>query len=53
MDIAGFEMKALKGAKNTLRTFKPSLSIAVYYEFENANSCAEIIQNENPEYKAE
>jgi FkbM family methyltransferase len=53
MDIEGFEMKALEGAKNTLRTFKPSLAIAVYHEYENANKCAEIIQNANPEYKIE
>lgn len=53
MDIEGFEMKALKGAKKTLRTLKPSLAIAVYHEYENANRCAEIIQNANPEYKIE
>jgi FkbM family methyltransferase len=53
MDIEGFEMKALEGAKNTLRTLKPSLAIAVYHEYENANKCAEIIQNANPEYKIE
>jgi FkbM family methyltransferase len=53
MDIEGLEMKALEGAKNTLRTFKPSLAIAVYHEYDNANKCAEIIQNANPEYKVE
>ena len=53
MDIEGFEMKALEGAKNTLRTLKPSLAIAVYHEYENANKCAEIIKNANPEYKIE
>jgi hypothetical protein len=53
MDIEGFEMKALEGAKNTLRTLKPALAIAVYHEYENANKCAEIIQNANPEYKIE
>jgi FkbM family methyltransferase len=53
MDIEGFEMKALEGAKNTLRTFKPSLAIAVYHEYDNANRCAEIIQKANSEYKIE
>lgn len=53
MDIEGFEMKALEGAKDTLRTLKPSLAIAVYHEYENANKCAKIIQNVNPEYKIE
>jgi FkbM family methyltransferase len=53
MDIEGFEMKALEGAKNTLGTHKPSLAIAVYHEYANANKCAEIIKNANPEYKIE
>jgi FkbM family methyltransferase len=53
MDIEGFEMKALEGAKNTLKTLKPSLAIAVYHEYDNANRCAEIIQKANSEYKIE
>ena len=53
MDIEGFEIKALEGAKDTLRTLKPSLAIAVYHEYENANKCAEIIQKANSEYKIE
>lgn len=51
MDIEGFEMKALEGAKNILRTLKPLLAIAVYHKYDNANKFAEIIENVNPEYK--
>ena len=53
MDIEGFEMKALKGARETLRRLKPALAIAVYHEYDNANKCAEIIRNANPEYRIE
>ena len=53
MDIEGFEMKALDGARETLKTLKPALAIAVYHEYDNANQCAEIIKNANPEYRIE
>lgn len=53
LDIAGCEIKALEVTKNKLRTFKLSLAIAVYHQFETANNHAEIIQNKNPEYKVE
>lgn len=50
MDIEGFEMKALEGARETLKKFKPALAIAVYHDYDNANKCAEIIKNANAEY---
>lgn len=51
MDIEGFEMLALKGATNLLKTKKPTLSIAVYHGLENANECAYLIKKANPSYK--
>lgn len=53
MDIEGFEMRALEGAREILKKFKPSLAIAVYHEYDNANKCAEIIKSANPEYCVE
>jgi hypothetical protein len=50
LDIEGFEMKALEGARETLKKFKPALAIAVYHDYDNANKCAEIIKNANAEY---
>lgn len=51
MDIEGFEMSALRGAKKLMQTFKPALAIAVYHDFENALKCAEIIRAANSSYK--
>jgi FkbM family methyltransferase len=51
MDIEGFEMAAITGARETLRTLKPNLAIAVYHEHKNAILCANLIQNFNPDYK--
>lgn len=53
MDIEGFEMKALMGAKNILIKHKPALAIAVYHDYENAKKCASIIKNANNSYKIE
>ncbi|MEM9089113.1 MAG: FkbM family methyltransferase [Cyanobacteria bacterium P01_F01_bin.53] len=53
MDIEGFEMEAMKGAKALLREHKPALAIAVYHALENANECARIIKSANPDYTIE
>jgi len=53
MDIEGYEMKALEGAKELLRYNKPALAIAVYHGYENALECAKIIRMANSEYKIE
>jgi FkbM family methyltransferase len=51
MDIEGAEMIALMGAQETLKKLRPSLAIAVYHSYENAELCKKIILNSNPTYK--
>lgn len=53
LDVEGFEMRALRGAAETLRTAKPILAIAVYHEYENAALCREIVLKANPTYEVE
>lgn len=53
MDIEGFEMSALAGASNLLRTHKPQLAIAVYHDLDNAKLCASLIKEANPAYQIE
>lgn len=53
MDIEGYEMAALSGAVNLMRSHKPALAIAVYHDIENARKCADIIREANPNYKIE
>lgn len=53
MDIEGYEMEALKGAKGLLRSAKPALAIAVYHDYKNAMECANIIRAANPTYQIE
>ncbi|MDA3802371.1 MAG: FkbM family methyltransferase, partial [Patescibacteria group bacterium] len=51
MDIEGFEQKALKGAINTIKSFKPILAISIYH---NANDFFEIkpmLEDLNIDYK--
>ncbi len=53
LDVEGMEMKVLAGATETLKLFGPSLSIAVYHNYENAKKCKEIILQANPNYQIE
>ena len=51
MDIEGYELEALKGAKKTIKKFKPILLISIYHrgkDFFEAKSCIEEI---TPNYK--
>lgn len=51
MDIEDEEVKAIKGATETLRKFRPKLSIAVYHSYENAIQIKQFIKRHAPKYK--
>ena len=42
-DVEGGEIDLICGAEDTIRKFKPAISIAVYHEPENANKVAEFV----------
>jgi len=51
MDIEGAELDALKGAINTIKTFKPKLAICVYHKPEHFYEIPQFIKSIVPEYK--
>jgi hypothetical protein len=50
MDIEGAELKALKGAKQTIKKFKPKLAIAIYHSMEDFVTIPNWILNLNLDY---
>ncbi|MCK4650924.1 FkbM family methyltransferase [Candidatus Babeliales bacterium] len=51
MDIENAEVKAIKGAKDTIKKFLPRMSIAVYHDHKNAKEIKRILLEYVPEYK--
>lgn len=51
MDIEGSEKFALKGASETIKTFKPKLAICVYHLKDDLITIPKIIKDLVPEYK--
>lgn len=51
MDIEGAELKALYGAENLIKTYKPKLAICVYHRKEDIWQIPKLILSYVPEYK--
>ena len=51
MDIEGFELDALMGAKGLIETYKPKLAICVYHKCEDPVSIVEYLAQLVPEYE--
>lgn len=49
-DIEGAERNMLRGARNTLKTFAPKLSICTYHYKEDPKLLEQIIKEANPDY---
>ena len=51
MDIEGCELKALQGAVNTLKKYKPKLAIAAYHKYDDYHELAKFLNELDIGYK--
>jgi len=51
MDVEGYELKALKGAKETIKKHKPILIVSAYHKREDILKIPNYLKKLNPEYK--
>ena len=53
MDIEGSEQRALKGAQETIRRFKPRMAIASYHLADDNDKIPEIVRRARTDYQVE
>jgi hypothetical protein len=51
MDIEGAELHALRGAKETIKRYKPTLAVCVYHSLRDFTELPLYIKSINPNYK--
>lgn len=51
LDVEGYELEALIGAKETIKKFKPVIVISVYHKGQDLFEVPKLVKNLVPEYK--
>jgi len=51
MDVEGYELKVLAGARETIKTFKPSLALSAYHRGDDLIKLPKFLLQLNPNYK--